>query len=410
MGSKKIKIISNLFYYSYPLFSFMQYLVARGWMGTNYAATIFKIALLTEGIISLNKIKTKNIGYYLFSLFFIYSLCSGIGYLYSNRPFICYYDALTNYLLPMLMFYIGMNSNIDKGKFINLMTWSLGFVLILTIPAYLSFSPWYVDFIKRSYSESTSVSVDYVLSALRFGGPFADNYIIMYTCTPILAFYLNDIIVNENKRVLNYIIVTIYSIAIILCQQRSAMLFTFIAFPFFMYYSRHRTKNLLYFTIITLLLSMIVTLSLSDRMEDIFSLISDRIDKMSFDEAFGERREKVFRVFGEWTNILFGDGVGVYSHKAFSKGFVSVNDNGWFKLLTENGIVGVFIFLWLTSATLFRALKYKKQFLAEIFIITFFLFAMIGSDSLSMDCVQPLLFWLSIGLIWSPNRKDISLN
>ncbi len=402
--------ILKLFYYSFPLFIIVQYFAARGWISSNPTVTIVKIAILIVGIKSILKIKikSKNKGFYLMSFFILYTLFSGIAYVFSNRPFFCYYDALTNYILPMLMFYIGMNPNINQGKFIRLMSLGLIIGFILTIPAYVTLAPWYVDFIKKSF-ENSSQSIDYVMSALRFGGPFADNYLVMYTSVPLLAYYLNEVFVNQNKNFINYLSIIIYVIALILCQQRSGLLFTILAFPYFIYYSKNRSKNFFYFFIILFILLMIIAYNASSRMDDIITLLTDRIEKMSFEEAFGERREKVFRVFSEWKNILFGDGVGVYSHAAFSKGFVSVNDNGWIKLLVENGFVGVCSFLWLSLSTLYRGIKFKKYFYVEIFIVSFFLFAMIGSDSLSMDSTQPILFWLSMGLIWSPKKRKVEI-
>ena len=388
----------SLFYCCFPLVLLCQLLMAFGIVSNNYPLTLLNVEYLIVGGISFVSIKYYKDAKQIMALFIIYTAVSGVVYLFNDRPINCYIDALRNYMLPMLMFYIGMNNSIDTYKFLKPFVYTMTFVLIITLYAYVTFAPWYTSYLTSNVS---AAEVDAKLNFLRFSGPYPDTYYVQYLCTGMLAYYLNKVIIINMREIIDYLILIILVISLIMCQQRSAMLFAVLSIPYFLFFTKHRIK---YFSVIVILLFVFIIGVLyfadADRIDAIIGLLSDRGENMSFSKAFGERQDKVFRVFSVWNNVIFGDGVGVYGHAAFYNGFISVNDNAWIKLLVEQGMVGVLFFVFIVFVSLAKALKRVRDYLPEIFIIMLYMVAMIGSDSLSMVVEMSVFFWFALGRIW----------
>lgn len=392
------KFFIGLFYYCFPLVLLCQLMIAMGLVSDNYPITILNMEYLIVGGMSLIYVNYNKDAKLLVLLFILYSAASGVVYIFNDRPISCYIDAVRNYILPMLMFFIGMNCNIDTLKFIKPFAYTMAFTLLITLYAYITFAPWYTSYVTSSVRTD---EVDATLNFLRFSGPYQDTYYIQYLCIGMLAYYLYKVIVLKIRDKYDFLILVIFVLSLIMCQQRSAMLFTILSIPFFLSFAKHRGKY------ITAILLMIVVVAIgaylfvdADRTDALSTLLSDRAENMTFSKALGERREKVLRVFPVWSNVIFGDGIGVYGHEAFYNGFVSVNDNAWIKLLVEQGVVGVMLFLYIVAISLIKAVKNLKRYCPEFFIVIFYLFAMVGSDSLSMVVEQSVFFWFALGRIW----------
>lgn len=393
----------GLFYYCFPFVLLCQLLVAFGLVSDNYPLTLLNVEYLIVGGMSILYVNYNKDAKLLVLLFILYTALSGVVYIFNDRPISCYIDAVRNYILPMLMFFIGMNCSFDTYKFITPFAYTLTVTLLVTLFAYVTFAPWYTSYVT---SNVRADEIDATLNFLRFSGPYQDNYYIQYLCVGMLAYYLYKVIVLKIRGKFDYFILIILVLSLIMCQQRSAMLFTFLSIPYFLFFTKHRMK---YITVILLILFVVAVVAYYyvdvDRTDAITRLLSDRAENMTFSKAFGERREKVLRVFPVWSNIIFGDGVGVYSHEAFYNGFVSVNDNGWIKLLVEQGIVGVLFFVYIVVISLNKAIKRIREYIPEVFIIIFYMVAMVGSDSLSMVIEHSVFFWFALGRIWCKTNK-----
>ena len=396
----------KLFYCCFPLVLLCQLMMALGLVSSNYPLTLLNVEYLIVGGMSILYVNYNKDAKLLMLLFFLYSVLSGVVYIFNDRPISCYIDALRNYMLPMLMFYIGMNSSVDTYKFLKPFAYIMTIALVITLYAYITFAPWYTSYLTSNVS---AAEVDAKLNFLRFSGPYPDTYYVQYLCIGMLAYFLNKVIIIQEREIMDYFILIILAVSLIMCQQRSAMLFTALSIPYFLFFTKYRVKYLTAFVVLLLLFVIAVYyFADADRIDAIIGLLSDRTENMTFSKAFGERQDKVFRVFSVWNNVIFGDGVGVYGHEAFYNGFVSVNDNGWIKLLVEQGMVGVLFFVFIVSVSLAKALKKIRDFLPEIFIIMFYMVAMIGSDSLSMVIEMSVFFWFALGRIWcKPNQYQI---
>ena len=409
---KFFNIIKISLYFIFPCYFIYMYLLARKMIPPVDIYAVIKLILISVGFISMSRIKQRNGAYGFMVFFIIYTVLSGLLYLFIDRPLSCYTDALSNFILPMLMFFVGMDSTVNHNKFVR--NFSIGFAvaLLLTIPPYITLSPWYYDYIYNSWFEgSQSVGFEYRLDYLRFGAVFTDSYYVMYLSFSILAYFLQDVIINKSRDWVSYIVICLCIISLILCQQRTALLMTALSIPYFLIFRSGKIKALVPFLFLFFVVAIGVTMFQSVRMGDLTSLISDRVDNMAFSTAFGEREDKVTKVFNIWQNPVFGDGVGVYSHEAYRLGKTSVNDCAWIKLLVENGVVGLSLFILFIICTLIHAVKRIKYYYSEVLIIMFFMVAMIGSDSLSMITLLSLFFWFAIGRIWNshPSTTNVAI-
>ena len=85
-------------------------------------------------------------------------------------------------------------------------------------------------------------------------------------------------------------------------------------------------------------------------------------------------------------------------------GLPGITDGNFVKILVENGVVGLFWFLWFVLKSLKKAVLRKNKNTIEAWIILFMLFAMTGSNGLCIEFYYSAIFWYAIGKIWSPKR------
>ena len=379
----------------------------------NIFLTIAKLSFLIWGIsafTSTNKSKSKSI-VRLMNVFIVYFVLSGVVYIFNDRPIICYIDGLINCVLPMFAFYCGY---VCQNKDRMYMYIAIVFLIIcaFTIIPYLTLSPWYLSYLSESVTDDVDFNEDYI-SRLRYSASFTDSYYVTYIGVPILAFAINRIVIQKQSDLVTIAVCIITIVSCLLGQQRTAMLFVFIVM--FFYIMKSGTKYLMFFAPVVIISYFAYVSFTSSGYSDIAveDLIKDRLEKMTFSEAFGEREGKVFRVFPVWSNYLFGAGLGVYGHTAYYNGFISVNDCAYIKLIVENRIFGICLFLYILAKSALRAWYYRKYFYCELLIFVFYIIAMTGSDALSMDIVHSIFFWYSIGAVWNQNllstKEDIKL-
>ena len=376
-------------------------MVALGFLPDNYFLTFLNIGFIVSGGMSFYSRQGNKTINNLMVLFIGYTFLSGVVYLFNDLPVSCFISTMRNYMLPMLVFFVGMNATFDKEKFVKYFGLTMALALIITLFGYVTFAPWYTDYIS-SHMSAKDIETGQ-MNFLRFAGPYTDAYYIQYLCVALLIYFLHKVIIENQSSIINYILIVLFFVSLILCQQRSAMLFTFLAIPYFLFFKKNRAKYIFIFLVLLIIPVFLFLMADPDRIENIVGLLTDRTEKMTFSTAFGERRDKVFRVFPVWKNFIFGDGVGVYGHEAFYTGHVSVNDNMWIKLLVENGVIGVSLFIYIVYLSLLKAIKSIRCYYCEVYIIVFYLVAMVGSDSLSMAVEQSFFFWFALGSIWRKN-------
>ena len=391
----KLPILLIITLCCYVLF---QYVEARLSLPANYFITAIKLSVLLLFFNILNKRSYYHSITTLFSVFIIYIVLSGWKYLLDDRPFFVYYDALSNFVMPMLMFYVGVHYDMKEKMYLSFAI-AFAIPLLLTMVDYLRLSPWYLNYLISYRHDNGTIDEGLLLNNLHFSGPFVETYFLMYLGFPVLAYVLEKIMLKKERSWILFTLVSIFFISLILCQQRTAMISAVFALVYYAFFSKNWKMLGSIFFAVVVIVALSFALGGGDRIADIQLLLLDRTENMSFSSAFGQRQDNVFRVFPVWQDYILGDGVGFYSHAAHYSGYISVNDCGWIKLLVENGALGVLLFLIIVTKTIFRGFRLK--YYCEVLIILFFMLAMVGSDSLSMDISHSLFFWYTIGYIWN---------
>ena len=286
----------------------------------------------------------------------------------------------------------------------------VGFYLYFFTPSY------YTDYLLRVrentwYMGDTYHTAETIMEHIRFGSFFSDSYAISYFSVPSLILSFSFILKKSESNYIRlwYFIALISFAAALLCQQRIAMSLSIAIVLFFSIRGiRYNNKMLaaIFGAAGALFIFAIVTFLDADRLSVITEMIFGRFEHMHFNEAMDARTGQYTGIWSSWNNIVFGDGLGSHSGVAMMYGHKVVNDGEFIRVLVENGIVGILIFVFMILKSLIRAYRLRRWLLPESLIVLYFLAACIGSDALSIMFFYTPIFWFCLGRIW--NNEYIS--
>lgn len=398
-----------MLYYLLPLSFICECFRVLGIFSNNLFYTGYKFVIIFLGFYYISRYNNKKYEYFLF--YILYLMLTGLKYSFNDVSFNIYISALIEQILPMFMFYIGTAKNIDHKKLMTVMICSFAIMLTFTLYAYFTMPSWYVSYLNglkglsdKEYGET------YYSTYMRFTGTWANSYDVMYLGFAVFSYSIVRIFVGNYRRFYMYYVAAISFIALILCQQRSAIAGSIVVLiVMFAYYVRNfkrRKLSIGWMVAIVIMMIMGAFYYFADRVSELSLMFDDILKRFSFTQAFSERADKVFRVFDVWKDPFFGDGLGIYSQAAHFSGYISVNDCEWIKMLTETGIVGLFMFIYIILKQIKKALLNYRYYYFELAVVIFYLVAMIGSDSLSMESIMSIFFWYSLGSINRIKEKD----
>ena len=95
-------------------------------------------------------------------------------------------------------------------------------------------------------------------------------------------------------------------------------------------------------------------------------------------------------------NLLTGDGLGRYSHKAVEYSDKFISDGNYFRMIAEIGILGFLIFTLIIITSLFKGYRNFKEKYIELGIIVIICMQAVGSNVFAFQLIAPI-FWYSIG-------------
>lgn len=349
----------------------------------------------------------NNTGLKLFFIWFFFNLLTICSYLNNDLPYSCFGEMLRPYIFPMLFFMLGIDNDIDSTKFFNVYLYTYLFVFILGIILYVTMPSFYLSYLSELASQAwygTNSSESYILENTRMSAFFDSSYAISYSSIPAMSIALGGTFnSNAGKTRWLFVVTIICWLSALLCQQRSAMFFSVVVVVYYFYKSRRIVKGKSFFMgfIIAGILGIIFFLSATDRFDLIKDAVETRFNEMSLSEAYeGSREYQVETTVRSINNYIVGDGLGARSAPARKLGRVGVTDNEYIRILAESGIVGIVLFFVFAGCSLLKARRRITVYFAEIMVIGFFIFAMIGSNSLSISHLYAPIFWFSMGSIW----------
>lgn len=358
-------------------------------------------------IIKSSREKNRPWGKNVFLIWFFYNILSILGYLWNGKPIECYFEILRPLIFPMLFFFVGNDYKEKGNRFYDIYLISCIVCFVIGIILFVSMPPFYLDYLKRMMEDSwyeQNTSESYLMEFGRMSSFFKDSYAISYLSVPALALSLGFMMKKTkfNQSVL-YFFAFICFLSAMLCQQRAAMAGAMLVFVFFLFYNNKISKTKVIVVAVLFIVVGSIYIVNDERYDAINTMITSRFEDMSSKESLNSgRTDQYTSALDGCNNILFGDGIGSGSSIIRKYGFKGVSDGEYVRILVENGIVGLFLFLLLIVNTVKRCFNDLKKHATELCIVCFFLLAMTGSNSLSINFFYSCIFWYAIGNVWRP--------
>lgn len=355
------------------------------------------LILLASIICFFRSIKSLKVNMvtFLVTMYIIHCLFS---YFFNSYSFSSYYYSIIYEISPILFYYIGQSRRYCTPIFYTgmvvcaLVAGLVGYYLYFANPG------WYAAYRYSSIEDTTN------LDLLRFSSFWKSPYSISYlSCCAIIY---SSRCIALNKRVWFYLCtISISLFSIILTQQRVALVFSCPVLLYMLFLARGSNTTLktrkqlrtffIGMVVVVLILSYSVLLSLD---EETLSFAFDKILTMNESGNLVADRIKIFDAWLKKPFPIFGDGSGRYSHAIADTGN-AISDCEYLKIIFEKGLVGFFLFSFISIVTVLRGINLRKVFSVELLIILFFLLAMVGADPISGTETRPWLFWYCIGRI-----------
>ena len=379
---------------------------------------LFLVIYYTSGLV-LRGVKSNSPVVELMIIWLAYNILSLFMYVAGGIPLECYVDRLKAVVFPMLFFFLGAYEVSTRKNFYNSFTISVFACFIIGLWLYFTTPSFYLEFLVRvreeaSYIDNT-LSENVILEYTRFGSFFSASYAISYFSIPAISLAIASLYNSDTykKKLFWLFVVLISYISAILCQQRIAMVISSIIMLCFFISSinnrkmRGMTQILLVLVVIAVFGVITSNILSGERFALILQLLTGRMEEMSLSGAMSERTSQYTNVLAAWSNLILGDGIGSHSGPAMNYGYRVVCDGEFYRILVENGVVGMALFLIIIISSLIRMVKYYRRLWPELLIVLFFLLAAVGSNSLSINFIYSSIFWYSLGVVWNKS-KDVS--
>lgn len=336
----------------------------------------------------------------------------------SGRPISCYTNEIFNYVPAMLFYFVGASSNVNTEKFYKYLLISATISFTIGLFLYFTAPDWYVlklaEWANRSKIAIVEVSEMSVLEHTRFQSYLMSEYAISHftmfgLAVACFAAFREDKCKIPSKWV--YLSILILLVSAIISQMRVAMFCSvacFLAFVIYDIFISRKGKSLRIILVIILILVTVGTYfvySNGEQFELVSSLMSNRIEEMSISKALKGRENQVENLMSTWNWIIIGHGLGSGGAISLLGGYSGVTDQNYIKILYENGLLGMLLFMIIIIKTLIKAIKKYRYYTIELVIIAFVMVAMLGSNTLCFSYLYILPFWFAIGRVW--NKKYI---
>lgn len=348
-------------------------------------------------------------------LFIAYTLLSGLMNLFTNVTLGYLTNEIKIFIIPILFVFVGLTY--EKKDLYRVFLLSTLFCLVVGFLLYIIRPGWYLEFLVRLWNDTwwtsfqSTESTNSIMETFRFGSFFGSSYAISYYSSFALCLILNDMMKEKKDRIISNRIIQLTIVLScllggVLSFHRVAIAFHTLILGFFFFYSIKK-KNPARKLFIYLLGGLFAVVACSIPFlakTDMLGRLTERIGDMSFSKAMeGDRTNQNEAAIASWEDVMWGDGTGSKGALAMEDRIPAITDGNYTKILVENGVVGLSIFILMSIVTLLRGLKYFSKFRAEVFIVLYTLLSMMGANSLCISYHFVLIFWFAFGRIW--NKK-----
>lgn len=325
---------------------------------------------------------------FLVTAYITYATFSILFFSYSNLPVSVFIREYSNSILPIFFYFLAKKN--DNNKFYELTLIAILFCFIAGFVLFIRQPSFYREYL---FVIDGTGGTDVILTSNFF------RSLVGLTMTGSLGFVgvvISLTKILDSKARWGKIALVICIIAVALSFRRSAIVVTlaaFFVFHYFGYLKYSIIKKRFFF--LEVLILFFVFLYLNSNFGDLILMLSERTVDIS--NAIESRSDSWFDGLG-YGNLVIGDGLGVYGHKAVEFSDKYIPDGYYFRSLAELGVVGTSIFMFIVLGTLIKGLKTFKSNTLEVSIIVGLCIQAIGSNIFSFQLIGPF-FWYCVGRI-----------
>lgn len=413
---QRVSIWEKMLLWYFPLEMIYRFLLLRN-IDTHLILPL-QAFILMYGFIAWTKVQNGN--KLLVTLYIVYSLFSIVFILIGNESIPGYINDVRVVLLPMLAIFIGMKS--PSPQIYRVFLFCVLGCMIVGLYLYFVKPDWYIQKLVEQWNDvwysSGTATEDNIMTgrfmwASRFCAIFVTPYAVSYFGTFALCLLTTDLYKDEEhrlikNRMLQIVVFIILAIAAILCQNRVAIAYLVLLLLWGVHYGiRNRRPERRFFVYLIVGASLIISVAIiklaqNDFISMIYDTLLERVEDSKIENMqASSRNTQIKQTLESWDNYAFGQGLGSKNGVARSMGHVGVTDNGYIKLLVEQGVVGFILMFAILLGSMKRAFKYRKYLMAELLILGYVPFTMIGANPLGMEFDYMIIMWLSLGHIWN---------
>jgi hypothetical protein len=332
-------------------------------------------------------------------LYLIYNLISFIFFIFSDLPISVYFMEFSNSILPIILFYFFGRLNLDNS-FYNITLYALaacfaiGFYFQLTVPSnYMAFMS-NIDGIGQN-------PLSYKLNYRSYLGLTATGS--LSAIGVLLSF---NLMYKRNFKA-GKIIFLICFLALILTFRRAALytgLFALIWMNYLIIFKFKGAKSKIKILLVEFVFMCSALYWLISSNQEFLDDLYERF--YSFSDAIESRSDTWLKGLSNTQNILFGDGLGRYGHKAVEYSNLYIPDGNYFRMIAELGVLGFLLFMLIIIISVYNGFSKIKNNYIELCIVIIICLQAVGSNVFSFQLIAPV-FWYSVGRcsIYKENKE-----
>lgn len=372
--------------------------IRNGVIVTVYIVVIIAAMLIqNKNVIDIRRRTTITV-----LLYVIYNIALAVIAYCKGYPFGVIFSELANSVIPILIYFIGVEFTETQAKKFELVVLITGFVALVSGVYYnvgLN-DPYYIKFI-------TETNPNFSLHGFTVY-PRLNSFFGSVICGTLGCFgtAISFRFLEEKKKFKFCFSFVTSALLGILTLQRSAMVcVVFVSFSL-MFWGSIRGYVKKEIPIAMAVIALVAFVIIKYKVPTIYNAVFDRINSIS--SAVSERSGGWNNAFGNsMASIIFGYGLATGGQRAIGISATTVNDGNYFKIIYECGIIGLMLFVIIVLQTLVVARK-RKTFEALIYLIAICscLLQMIGSNILTFQFTASL-FWYLIGRINKCSDENI---
>lgn len=343
------------------------------------------------------------------SLVFVFIIYNVISCLFSNYPIALYYYGIKTQVISIVFYFLGRSLYFKDHTILDTARPIFLFIFISSILLYFFPPTFYTDY--KLHGLSDDISTKNFLDATRMSGFWPSPYFLGATSIISIIYVSHQLFILQDNNIRNWFFLLFALFCLFFSQMRVAIAYFvlfFVALTCITVTHKLKSRKTLIKFIIFLFFIIIVVYEVvvSYMPQEFIDYVVDR----SVDQDGGLIKERVllFNSFFKYISF-FGYGLGRFSHTALEYDLPSITDCDYLRLLCELGFCGLIIFFNIIFLVIAKALKNIRRSFCDVFIVGYFLMAMIGAAPLSSINQHSFLFWFCVGhlVLKTENKRYI---